>query len=176
MSYIDVSCHDPHSGAGRARTVTPSVNMKEMNLRKTGVSWPVSGEGCGSSNPESAGLCSKESRTAVAGILSAFLIFVMQPNRAYIRVLACSHSHRSCLSSPDGNVCTGLTVCEKEDQSLTPLPHHSPGPKVLVFSSSPPTGEVQITFPSAFSAVIALAQPLSDTLQEAVAGLADWHG
>lgn len=54
----------PHSGAGRTRTVTPSVNMKEMNLRKTGVLWPVSGEGGGSSNHESAGHCSKESRTA----------------------------------------------------------------------------------------------------------------
>lgn len=49
VSYIGVSCLDPHSKVSGVRAVTPTVNTKEMSLRNTGVSWLVSGEGSGSS-------------------------------------------------------------------------------------------------------------------------------
>lgn len=81
MSYIGINRLDPHSKVGGARAVTPTVNMKEPILRKTGVSWPVSGEGPGSS--ESSLRSGKEFRTAEShGATCISNLQDMQPNRA----------------------------------------------------------------------------------------------
>lgn len=123
VSYIGVSCLDPHSEVGGERATAPIVNMKEMSFRKTGASWLMRGEGSGSS--ESSGHCSKESGTAEScGTICISDLQDMQPNRTCICIVASSHLQRSCLYSPGGKVYRrrylGCSEFGCKDQSLTP--------------------------------------------------------
>lgn len=123
VSYIGVSCLDPHSKVGGVRAIAPMVNMKEMSLRKTGVSRLMSGEDPGSA--ESSVHCSKESGTSEScGTICISNLQDMQPNRRCIGLLASSHLQRSCLYSPGGKVyrrrylgCSGFGC---KDQSQAP--------------------------------------------------------